>query len=250
MKGPMTDRARKVLKLASAEAIKLKHPYVGTEHLLLGLLREGAGVAAKALEAMGLDLKSIRLKVEQTVAPGKEVPPSPPLPLTPKANHALMTASALAEAMGHGYVGTEHILLGLALESEAVAAQVLVEMGADGGKIRAHVLRLMGEPVEEGEPEDPDLPDLPPLDAIDDGRSAAIADYERLCLDGLSEIRELKSLAQAAGEIMRKKDDAVSREDFEKAAAMRDAIAVLTKVVAKAHGDWLKTAGDRQFDIG
>ena len=245
MKEKMTGRAKKVLSLASAEAVKLRHPYVGTEHLLLGLLREGTGVAAKVLESLGLDLRAVRTRLEEVVAPGKEDPPSPPLPFTPKGSQALELASEYAGGMGHNYVGTEHLLLGLVSQHDGVAAQVLADMGVDGDRIRQQVQRLLTGGDSASAAQDAD--DLPPLPSIDMGEDsdtpAALSDDGRLCMAGLDEVQELKALAQAAGEILRRKDEAVADENFELAARLRDAMAALGRIVGEARDKWQASGG-------
>ena len=125
-----TDRARRVVVLAQEEARRLNHNYIGTEHILLGLIHEGEGVAAKTLESLGISLKAVRQQVEEIIGPGQQ-PLSGHYPFTPRVNKVLELASREALQLGHNYIGTEHILLGLVREGEGVAAQVLVKLGAD-----------------------------------------------------------------------------------------------------------------------
>jgi len=138
-----TERAQKVLVLAQEEARNLKYPYVGTEHLLLGLIREGEGVAARVLVSMGIEADKVRSAVEQLVEVGKGQAPQE-VTLTPRAKKVLELAVDEARRMGHNYVGTEHLLLGLAREGEGVAAHVLKSMGADHSKIRHQVMQILG----------------------------------------------------------------------------------------------------------
>ena len=130
-----TDRARRVVVLAQEEARMLNHNYIGTEHILLGLIHEGEGVAAKALESMGISLESVRQQVEEIIGQGQQAP-SGHIPFTPRAKKVLELSLREALQLGHNYIGTEHILLGLIREGEGVAAQVLVKLGADLNKVR------------------------------------------------------------------------------------------------------------------
>lgn len=143
MFGRFTDRAQKVLLLAQEEARRLKHPAVGTEHLLLGLLREGEGIAAKALQVLGVDLQKVREEVEKIVAPG-EMRAGEEVGLTPRAKKVLELAHEEGRRQGVSYVGTEHILLGLIREGEGVAARVLIGQGLTLDKVRRQVLMLLG----------------------------------------------------------------------------------------------------------
>ncbi len=137
-----TDRARRVLVLAQEEARLLNHNFIGTEHILLGLIHEGEGVAAKALESLGISLEAVREKVEETIGPaGTSTTGSPPF--TPRAKKVLELSLREALQLGHNYIGTEHMLLGLVREGEGVAAQVLVSLGADLSRVRQQVIQLL-----------------------------------------------------------------------------------------------------------
>jgi ATP-dependent Clp protease ATP-binding subunit ClpC len=137
-----TDRARRVLVLAQEEARHLNHNFIGTEHILLGLIHEGEGVAAKALESLGISLEAAREKVEETIGPaGSGTMGSPPF--TPRAKKVLELSLREALQLGHNYIGTEHMLLGLVREGEGVAAQVLVSLGADLSRVRQQVIQLL-----------------------------------------------------------------------------------------------------------
>ncbi|MDQ6613708.1 MAG: AAA family ATPase, partial [Actinomycetota bacterium] len=137
-----TDRARRVLVLAQEEARLLNHNFIGTEHILLGLIHEGEGVAAKALESLGISLEAVREKVEETIGPaGSSTAGSPPF--TPRAKKVLELSLREALQLGHNYIGTEHMLLGLVREGEGVAAQVLVNLGADLSRVRQQVIQLL-----------------------------------------------------------------------------------------------------------
>ncbi len=137
-----TDRARRVIVLAQEEARNLKHNYLGTEHILLGLIREGEGVAAKALEALGVTLESVRTQVIDIIGEGQE-PPSGHIPFTPRAKKVIEFAMREGLQMGHSYIGTEHLLLGLTREADGVAAQVLIKLGADMPTVRNQVSQLI-----------------------------------------------------------------------------------------------------------
>jgi ATP-dependent Clp protease ATP-binding subunit ClpA len=137
-----TDRARRVVVLAQEEARMLNHNYVGTEHILLGLIHEGEGVAAKALESLGISLQTVREKVEEIIGQGQQAP-SGHIPFTPRTKKALELSLRESLQLGHNYIGTEHILLGLISEGEGVAAQVLVRLGADLNRVRQEVIQLL-----------------------------------------------------------------------------------------------------------
>ena len=140
-----TDRARRVVVWAQEEARALNHDFIGTEHILLGLVGEGQGVAAKALESLGISLETVRQRVEGTVPPGQYSRPSGHIPFTPRAKKVLELSLSEAKLLGHRYIGTEHILLGLLREGEGVAAQVLAALGADLDGVRERVIQLLAE---------------------------------------------------------------------------------------------------------
>jgi len=137
-----TDRARRVVVLAQEEARMLNHNYIGTEHILLGLIHEGEGVAAKALESLGISLEGVREQVEQIIGQGQTAPAGH-IPFTPRAKKVLELSLREALQLGHNYIGTEHILLGLIREGEGVAAQVLQKLGADLNRVRQQVIQLL-----------------------------------------------------------------------------------------------------------
>ena len=153
-----TDRARRVVVLAQEEARMLNHNYIGTEHILLGLIHEGEGVAAKGLEALGISLEAVRSQVEEIIGQGQQAP-SGHIPFTPRAKKVLELSLREALQLGHNYIGTEHILLGLIREGEGVAAQVLVKLGADLNRVRQQVIQLLSgyqgkEAVSQGGPQE------------------------------------------------------------------------------------------------
>src|SRR3954462_12349785 len=137
-----TDRARRVVVLAQEEARMLNHNYIGTEHILLGLIHEGEGVAAKALESLSISLEAVRAQVEEIIGQGQQAP-SGHIPFTPRAKKVLELSLREALQLGHNYIGTEHILLGLIREGEGVAAQVLQKLGADLNRVRQQVIQLL-----------------------------------------------------------------------------------------------------------
>ena len=153
-----TDRARRVVVLAQEEARMLNHNYIGTEHILLGLIHEGEGVAAKALESLGISLDAVREQVQEIIGQGQNAP-SGHIPFTPRAKKVLELSLREALQLGHNYIGTEHILLGLIREGEGVAAQVLVKLGADLNRVRQQVIQLLSgyqgkEPQTAGGPQE------------------------------------------------------------------------------------------------
>jgi ATP-dependent Clp protease ATP-binding subunit ClpA len=199
-----TDRARRVLILANEEAQRLQHQYIGTEHILLGLVKQGSGVAANVLKSLGIDLSAIRVEVERIVQPGSDDVVVPGrMPQTPRAKKVIEYAIEEARSLKHDHVGTKHLLLGLLREEEGVAAQVLTNLGLGLEDVRAELLHLLGQGPEPRRyprpfPEE-DAPDYP----------AAI----HQALDDLD-----ARLEQLNGE----KDAAVAAQDFERAALLRD----------------------------
>jgi ATP-dependent Clp protease ATP-binding subunit ClpC len=137
-----TDKARRVVVLAQEEAKLLNHNYIGTEHILLGLIHEGEGVAAKALESLGINLDSVRQQVQEIIGQGQQAPAGH-IPFTPRAKKVLELSLREALQLGHSYIGTEHLLLGLIREGEGVAAQVLTKLGADTNRVRQQVIQLL-----------------------------------------------------------------------------------------------------------
>jgi ATP-dependent Clp protease ATP-binding subunit ClpC len=139
-----TDRARRVVVEAQHEARALGHDYIGTEHLLLGLITEGEGLAAKALESLGVSAEALRERVAGIVDPGQQSRPTH-IPFTPQAKQVLRLSLAEARRLGHDYIGTEHLLLALIQEREGVAGRALADAGADLERVRAEVVRLLAE---------------------------------------------------------------------------------------------------------
>ena len=234
-----TERARRVVVLAQEEARLLNHNYIGTEHILLGLIREGEGVAAKALESLGISLEAVRQQVKEIIGRGQQAP-SGHIPFTPRAKKVLELSLREAEGLGHNYIGTEHILLGLIREGSGVAAQVLVKLGADLNRARQQVVQLLhgraGEDlIGEGSP----LPDdaLTQVDSLD-RRLAAIERWVGLRPD-------LDDLDQEIARVRREKEAAIDRQDFEVSAALRDQEMQLLAARAAQEKEWTEAAAGR-----
>lgn len=138
-----TDRARKVMALANVEAIRFQHEYIGTEHILLGLVKEGSGVGANTLKNLDVNLRKVRLEVEKLVKNGPDIVTMKRLPQTPRAKKVIEHAIEAARDLHHNYVGTEHLLIGLITEFEGIAAQVLMNLGLTRDKIQVEVLNLI-----------------------------------------------------------------------------------------------------------
>ena len=216
-----TDRARRVIVLAQEEARMLNHNYIGTEHILLGLLHEGEGVAAKALESLEISLDAVRQQVEQIIGQGQHAP-SGHIPFTPRAKKVLELTRREAERLGHNYIGTEHILLGLIREGEGVAAQVLVTLGADLNRVRQTVIEVMhGHPAKEPVSTRSAAPEvrLPPglrtrLDEVEQ-RLAAIEQR-------LGTGPDTSDLDEQIAQVGREKESAIDARDYEQAASLRN----------------------------
>jgi ATP-dependent Clp protease ATP-binding subunit ClpC len=210
-----TDRARRVVVLAQEEARLLNHDYVGTEHLLLGLAREGQGVAAKALGLLGIRLEVLRPQLEATVGRGQWAP-SGHVPFTPRAKKVLDLSLREALELGHDYVGTEHLLLGLIREGEGVAAQVLVKLGADLPRARGQVIELLSG-------------------------HAGVEAAARSRLVRMAVPEDLREAEEQLARVRRQKQAAVDAEEFDRAAALRDQERQLVGRVAERERAW--TAG-------
>jgi ATP-dependent Clp protease ATP-binding subunit ClpC len=141
-----TERAKQVVVLAQDEARALKHNYIGTEHILLGLLREEEGLAARVLESLDITVEEVRAQVARIIGPGDEPIVSGQIPFTPRAKKVLELSLREALSLKHNYIGTEHILLGLVRENEGVAARILLDFDADAEKIRNEIMRVLSGP--------------------------------------------------------------------------------------------------------
>jgi len=190
-----TERARQVVVLAQDEARTLRHNYIGTEHLLLGLLREEEGLAAHVLGSLGVTLEAVRAQVARIVGTGDEATAGQ-VPFTPRAKKVLELSLREALSLSHNYIGTEHVLLGLARENEGVAARILLDFGVDAETIRETVIDTLGGPGGgESAPPGPFVPESPPL------ASEVAAEIER---------------------VRKEKEDALAGQEFERAAMLRD----------------------------
>ena len=196
-----TDRARRVVVLAQEEARLLNHNYIDTEHLLIGLIHEGEGVAATALESLGISLEAVRAQVEEIIGQGERAP-SGRIPFTPRAKKVLELSLREALQFGHNYIGTEHILLGLIREGEGVAAQVLVKLGGDLSRVRQQVIQL--------------------LSGYAGGAAAAEQAGARTRLVRMTVPEELREAEEQLAQVQRDKEAAIDAEDFEQAAVLRD----------------------------
>jgi len=217
-----TDRARRVVVLAQEEARMLNHNYIGTEHILLGLIHEGEGVAAKALESLGISLQAVRQQVEDIIGRGQQAP-SGHIAFTPRANKVLELASQEALQFGHNYIGTEHILLGLIREGEGVAAQILVKLGADLNRVRQQVIQLLhGYPGKEPAGDGARLGKRERARLMEDalGRIAAL-DRRLAAIERWVGMRpDLDDVDQEIARARREKEAAIDSQDFETAAAL------------------------------
>lgn len=217
-----TDRARKVMQLANQEALRFRHEYIGTEHILLGLTCEGSGVAANVLKNLDIDALKVRREFEKIILPGPDVVAQAQLPQTPRVKRVLDFAIEESRNLNHNHIGTEHLLLGLLREDECVATQVLMNLGLHVSKVRDEVLNLLGHnaatsTVKPLTPPDK-LIDAPPMIA------RAVATLDEL----------FKILQQM-------KETAVAEYDFNRAANLRDQTDSLRKMRA-----WLLQNKDRE----
>ncbi len=206
-----TDRARKVMALANQEAQRFNHEYIGTEHILLGLVKEGSGVGANVLKNLGVDLRKVRLEVEKLVKSGPEMVTMGKLPQTPRAKRVIEYAIEEARNLNHNYVGTEHLLLGLLREADSVAAQLLTNLGLKLEDVREEVINLLGEPL-----------DLARQDRPDQGLQVTKQVEELLKKDPAAGL-----LQQAIRELETRREQAMLRSDYSLAAAYRE---VLTQI--------------------
>jgi hypothetical protein len=216
-----TDRARRVVVLAQEEARRLDHNWIGTEHLLLGLIRESQGVAAKALESLGISLDAVRTQVEEIIGRGQQAP-SEHIPFTPRSKKVLELTQREAQQLGHNYIGTEHILLGLIREGDGVAAQVLVSLGADLNWVRQTVIQLLHghqarQPVAAGSAAR-ELTLLPAVQARLDGIEARLAVIEQRVGTG----PDTSDLDEQIDRVRTERHDAADVQEYEQAASLRD----------------------------
>ena len=221
-----TDRARRVVVLAQEEARMLNHDYIGTEHILLGLIHEGHGVAAGALEALGITDEAVRQQIDETVGRGKKPARSGHIPFTPRAKKSLELSLREALQLGHNYIGTEHILLGLIREGEGPAAQVLTAMGADLDTVREQVIEILHgrQPKDEsgtrrsgkgGRRKRKLLAEI--LDRLESIDSRLSAVEQRVGTGP-----DLRDIDKEIKQTRRDKESAIDAQDFETAAVLRD----------------------------
>ena len=216
-----TDRARGVVVLAEEEARMLNHNWIGTEHILLGLIREGEGVAAKALESLGISLQAARQQVEQIIGQGQQAPEGH-IPFTPRAKRVLELSLRESLQLGHNYIGTEHILLGLIREGEGVAAQVLVKLGADLNRVRQQVLQLLhGRSAEEPVPARSAERELRLLPAVKT-RLEALEQRLTAIEQRVGTGPDLSDLDEQIAQVSPEKESAADAQDYEQAASLRN----------------------------
>jgi ATP-dependent Clp protease ATP-binding subunit ClpC len=211
-----TDRARRVVVLAQEEARHLHHDYIGTEHLLLGLIHEGEGVAARALESLGISLEAVRAQVTEIIGQGQSAPTGH-IPFTPRAKKVLELSLREALELGHNYIGTEHILLGLVREGEGVAAQILVRLGADRDRVREQVIQLLS------------------------GYTGSVEAGARTRLVHMTVPTDIRENEEQLAQVRQAKEAAIDADDFERAAALRDKERQLWRRLAERERAW--TAG-------
>jgi Clp amino terminal domain, pathogenicity island component/UvrB/uvrC motif len=232
-----TDRARRVVTLAQEEARMLHHDYIGTEHILLGLIHEGRGVAARALESLGISLGAVRQQVEEIIGQGQQATPGS-IPFTPRAKKVLELSLREALQLGHNYIGTEHILLGLIREGHGVAAQVLAKLGADLDRVRQQVIQLLQEqPAEETASARSSAPELRLLPAVQirfeavEQRLAAVEQRVGIGPD-------TSDLDEQIDRIRGERHAAADAQEYEQAAALRDQEQELLASKAARQAQW------------
>jgi ATP-dependent Clp protease ATP-binding subunit ClpA len=212
-----TDRARRVVVLAQEEARLLNHNYIGPEHMLLGLIHEGEGVAAKALESLGISLEAVRAQVQEEIIGQDQRAPVGHIPFTPRAKKVFELSLREALQLGHNYIGTEHILLGLVREGEGVAAQVLVKLGADLARVRQQVVQVLS------------------------GYAGGEDVGARMRLVRMTVPDDLREAEEQLAQVRREKEAAIQAQDFEQAAMLRDQETQLLPRLAEREREW--TAG-------
>jgi ATP-dependent Clp protease ATP-binding subunit ClpA len=239
-----TERARRVVALAQEEARMLSHTYIGTEHILLGLLREGHGVAARALESPGISVEAVRQQIVELIGRGQQVP-SGHIPFTPRAKMVLALSLREALQFGHEDIGTEHILLGLIRDGDGVAVQVLANLGADLNRTRQQVIQLLQgyqgqEPASAGIGESSrPFADVSQIESL--VRQILLAAIERWVGIRL----DLDDLDQEVARLRREKEAAVDRQDYAAAAALRNQEKQLLDARASREKEWIEAVAGR-----
>jgi ATP-dependent Clp protease ATP-binding subunit ClpA len=231
-----TPRARRVVVLAQEEARTLDHNYIGTEHILLGLIHEGQGVAAKALESLGISLDAVRQQVEEIIGRGQQAPTGH-IPFTPRAKKVLELSLREAQQLGHEYIGTEHILLGLIREGDGVAAQALVQLGANLNRVRVQVIQLLHghqgeEPVSAASAERERR--LPGVQAGLEAVGQRLTALEQRVGTG----PEASDLDEQIAQVRREKESAIDSQDFEQATSLRNRERDLLATKAARERQW------------
>jgi Clp amino terminal domain, pathogenicity island component/UvrB/uvrC motif len=250
-----SDRARRVVVLAQEEARMLEHNYIGTEHLLLGLIHEGDGTAARSLRALGVDLETVRGEVEALVGRGQQPVPGH-IPFTSRAKKSLELALREMVQLGHDYIGTEHLLLGLIREGDGVAAQVLRQRGVELNRVRQEVIRqLHGHEGREGRRRG--------RSARSPGQGATLEEISRqlqalgarlaaieakLGIEESPAQQRLRRIDAEIAKVRRQKESAIDEQDFERAARLRDAETKLLADRRVAESVWL--AGEPPAEAG
>jgi hypothetical protein len=254
-----TDRARRVVVLAQEEARMLNHNFIGTEHILLGLIREGQGLAASALQSLDISLEAVRQQVEQIIGRGEQAP-SGHIPFTPRAKKVLELSLRESHMLGHDYIGTEHILLGLIREGEGVAAQVLVRLGADLNRVRQQVIQLVHahqaavttevaarDPAGNEPASSEDSPGGPHLRREPAGGPSGVTGLE----SRLSAIEQrvgtgpaTADLDEQVAQVRRDKESAIDSQDFEQARLLREREKQLIADKAARQHQWEVTHPD------
>ncbi len=214
-----TDRARKVMQLANQEAQRFNHEYIGTEHILLGLVKDGSGVAAKVLKNLGVELRKVRREVEKVVQSGPDYVPMGKLPQTPRAKKVVEYALEESRKLNHSYVGTEHLLLGLIREQEGVAAQILINLGLTLDELHRQVLNVLGQ------------------DTAGVSRSSLNFDLPD------PDLPEVRYFNAEITRLTREKEAAVDGQDFDLAAGLRDQADKLQKMRKQFIAKWWKDVG-------
>jgi ATP-dependent Clp protease ATP-binding subunit ClpA len=237
MQERFTDRARKVMQLAKQEAERFCHEYIGTEHILLGLIREGSGVAANVFKNLGISLARIRLEIEQIVLSGPDMVTMGKLPQTPRAKKVIEYAVEEARKLNHNYVGTEHLLLGLIREEEGVAGQVLMNLGLSLQVLRDEVMNILGAApdaaIRREETPSPENDDSPELSDISSDEMALLPLQVRQAL------RMIECLMDS---LIAMKQEGVAQQHFERAAHLRDHVDRLGNLK-----DWLLREWHREL---
>jgi ATP-dependent Clp protease ATP-binding subunit ClpC len=243
-----TDRSRRVVVLAQEEARMLNHNYIGTEHILLGLIRESDGLAARALESLEISLGAVRQQVEEIIGQGQEAPTGP-VPFTPRAKKVLALSLRESLQLGHNYIGTEHILLGLIREGDGVAAQVLVRLGADLNRVRQQVIQLLhGYSVQDVESAGSRPGGRAPADLPDDALARFDALDKRLTAleRWVSMQPDLEDLDRQIAQVRQEKEAAIDRQDSQAATALRDKEKQLLADRAGREKEWAGSAAGRR----